>query len=376
MKHQNPDCTYVEIGEWNCPKCFNYNLPSNKIICGDALEELRKLPNESVDCVITSPPYWNLRDYGYEGQIGLEPTFQEFIEKLCVVFDEVKRVLKPEGTCFVNLGDTYGGTGAGQEKSVNSQGKQTDGQYFSQAKARKMKSENSKGYEKCLLQIPSRFALAMTDRGWILRNTIIWHKKNAMPSSVLDRFSNKYEQVFFFVKNRKYYFDGDAIRIPYELNEKRPNGITREREFGYNSKYTGENAEAMGSPRARASRQYNSKEGTKKRVLEENARRFGTRRPAGNDYDRNPKGKNPGDVWTLVSEPFPEAHFATFPVKLLIKPIKAGCPEKGTVLDPFFGSGTTAVAAKALGRNFIGIEKNPEYILMAEKRLRAINPLL
>ena len=338
----------------------------NQVINGDCLEVMKTLDSESVDCVITSPPYWGLRDYGYEGQIGLEPTFQEFIEKLCLVFDEVKRVLKPEGTCFVNLGDTYGGTGAGQEKSTNSQGKQTDGQYYEQAKAREMKAKNSKGYEKCLLQIPSRFAIAMTDRGWVLRNTIIWHKKNAMPSSVLDRFSNKYEQVFFFVKNRKYYFDGDSVRIPFETEEY---SKAEYRASRYDGKFDVENAESFGSPRARSQRQYNSKEGTKDRVLEENARRFGTRRPAGKDYERNPKGKNPGDVWTLVSEPFPEAHFATYPVKLLLQPIKAGCPEKGIVLDPFLGSGTTALAAKMLGRNFIGIEKNPEYIKIAERRL-------
>ena len=343
----------------------------NKIICGDALETLRHLQAESIDCCITSPPYWNLRDYGYEGQIGLEPTFQEFIEKLCMVFDEVMRVLKPKGTCWINLGDTYGGTGAGQEKSQYSQGKQTDGQYYEQAKARELKAKNSKEYAKCLLQIPSRFAIAMTDRGWVLRNTIIWHKKNAMPSSVLDRFSNKYEQVFFFVKSRKYYFDVDSIRIPYELDIKWSNRITKEKEFRYNSKYAGEDAETMGSPRARASRQYNSKEGTKNRVLEENARRFGTRRPARNNYERNPKGKNPGDIWTLVSEPFPEAHFATYPIKLLIQPIKAGCPKDGIILDPFIGSGTTAVAAKMLGRNYIGIEKNPEYVEIANSRIKA-----
>ena len=345
---------------------------SNKIICGDALEELRKLPGESVDMCITSPPYWGLRDYGYEGQLGLEPTFQEFIQKLCEIFDEVKRVLKKEGTCFVNLGDSYAGqrqmgtSGNGTRKTTLSG---PDATYKKEKGNGFNKLSNGELQEKSLAQIPSRFALAMTDRGWILRNTIIWHKKNAMPSSVLDRFSNKYEQIFFFVKSKKYYFDVDSIRIPYELAEKRPNGVTREREYGYNSKYTGENAEAMGSPRARATRKHNSKEGTKSRVLEENARRFGTRRPAGSDYERNEKGKNPGDVWTLVSEPYPEAHFATFPKKLLVQPIKAGCPEGGVVFDPFIGSGTTALAAKLLGRNYIGIEKNPKYVKMAEQRL-------
>src|SRR3990167_9668060 len=183
----------------------------DKIIQGDSLEILKTLDDESVDCCITSPPYWNLRDYNTIGQLGLETTFQEYVQKLCDIFDEVKRIIKKEGTCFVNLGDTYSG---------NKEGK-TDYKVSNYLK------ENSQGIhkkaiiaEKSLCQIPSRFAIVMTDKGWILRNKIIWHKKNAMPSSVLDRFTNKYEQVFFFVKNKKYYFDLDSIRIPFETDEK------------------------------------------------------------------------------------------------------------------------------------------------------------
>src|SRR3990167_348639 len=170
----------------------------NKIIQGDALEVLKTFPDAFVDCVITSPPYWNLRDYNVEGQLGLEPTFQEYIQKLCAIFDEIKRVLKKEGTCFVNLGDTYSG---------NKEGK-TDNKVSQYLK------ENSQGIhkkatiqEKCLCQIPARFAIAMTDRGWILRNKIIWQKPNAMPSSVQDRFTIDYEEILFFVKSKKYYFE-------------------------------------------------------------------------------------------------------------------------------------------------------------------------
>ena len=220
--------------------------------------------------------------------------------------------------------------------------------------------------EKSLAQIPSRFAIAMTDRGWILRNTIIWHKKNAMPSSVLDRFTNKYEQVFFFTKNKKYYFDGDSVRVPFETEEY---SKAEYRASRYDGKFNVENAESFGSPRARSQRQYNSKEGTKDRDLEEIARKFGTRRPPGNDYKRNEKGKNPGDVWTTVSEPNPEAHFATFPTKLIEPMVKSGCPQGGVILDPFLGSGTTAYVAKLLGRKYIGIELNPEYIKIANRRL-------
>lgn len=272
--------------------------------------------------------------------------------------------MKKDGSCYVNLGDTYSGNKKGKTDNKVSD-------YLKETTVRLNKKIGSVP-EKSLSLIPSRFAIAMCERGWILRNDIIWHKKNAMPSSVLDRFTNKYEHVFFFTKSQKYYFDGDSIRIPFELDEKRPNGITREREYGYDSKYTGENAEAMGSPRARGARKYNSKEGTKDRVLEENARRFGLRRPTGSDYDRNPKGKNRGDVWTLTSEPYPEAHFAMFPQKLIEPIVLASCPKGGTVLDPFSGAATTGVVAKKFGRNYLGIELNPEYIKISERRLNSI----
>lgn len=335
----------------------------NKILQGDSFEVLKTLPSESVDCVVTSPPYWALRDYGVDGQLGLEPTFQEYITKLCDIFDEIKRVLRKDGTCFVNLGDTYSGSGVGQKDTGKASYEEKD----FRKKATKTFLPN-----KSLCQIPSRFAIEMANRGWILRNTIIWHKKNAMPSSVLDRFTNKYEQVFFFVKSNKYYFDGDSIRIPFETDETRPDGIVRQREYDYEGKFRVENAESFGSPRARNSRKYNTKENTKNRDLEEIAREFGTRRPPGNDYERNPLGKNRGDVWTLVSEPFPEAHFATYPESLISPIISAGCPKDGVVLDIFMGAGTTAVVAKKLGRNYLGIELNPAYIEIAQKRINGV----
>lgn len=316
-------------------------LPINQIIQGEALEILKTWPDESIDMVFTSPPYWQLRDYNVAGQLGLEPTFQEFITKLVEIFDEVKRVLKKEGTVFINFGDSYSGGNGSNNNGSSGTVKQKEG-----VNRRGNVKFIHQQQDKCLLQIPSRFALAMTDKGWILRNTIIWHKKNAMPSSVLDRFTNKYEQIFFFTKSKKYYFDLDAIRIPFETDEQRPPGPNRSREYGYDSKFNTLAAESFGSPRARVSRQYNTA------------------------YKRNRLGKNPGDVWTLVSEPYPEAHFATFPTKLLIAPINAGCPPKGIVLDPFMGSGTTALVAKSLGRNYIGIELNENYIKLAEDRLR------
>ena len=170
----------------------------NKIIHGDSLEILKTLADDSIDCVITSPPYWGLRDYGTDGQLGLELHFNEYIDKLIAIFDEVKRVLKKEGTCWVNLGDTYLGNKKGKtDAKVSDYLKETTTRLHKKAVIQ----------EKCLCQIPSRFAIAMTDRGWILRNEVVWHKSNAMPSSVKDRFTVDFEKVFFFVKNKKYYFE-------------------------------------------------------------------------------------------------------------------------------------------------------------------------
>jgi len=295
------------------------------ILQGDSLTVLKTLASDSVDCIITSPPYWNMRDYRVDGQIGLEETPEAFIGKLIEVFTEAKRVLKKSGTCFVNLGDTYG-TGSGKdEKRVH---------------------ESVKGYKKSLLMTPERFALAMIGNGWKLRNKIIWRKKNAMPSSVIDRFSNKYELVYFFVKSSTYYFDLDAIRIPYETDEKRPDGIVRAREYGYNTK-----------------------QGTKRRDMEDASRQSGKRRHPQDDYERNLKGKNPGDVWTLTLQPHAIKHIAMFPEKLITPMILAGCPKGGVVLDPFGGAMTTCVVAKKLMRDFIAIELNPAYVELGEQRI-------
>jgi len=336
-------------------------LPINQIIRGDALEVLRTLKSESVNCFLTSPPYWALRDYGVEGQLGLEPTFQEYITKLCDIFDEVKRVLRKDGTCWVNLGDCYSSDSSYSENGRQGFGNdkigmmnKSKGQFLKATDTERMgmKGGRLKGgkvfNKKSLIMIPERFAIEMCDRGWILRNKIIWHKRNGMPSSVIDRLGNKYEIVYFFSKNTDYYFDLDSIRIPFETDEKRPAGIIREREKGYNTKF-----------------------GTKTREMEDTARKFGSRRPpsASSEYERNPKGKNPGDVWSLNLQPSNEKHIAMFPEKLISPMILSGCPKGGVVCDPFFGAGTTGVVAKKLSRNYIGIELNPKYIKLAERRL-------
>ncbi len=340
----------------------------NKIIQGDCLEVLRTLPDESVDCVMTSPPYWGLRDYGVGGQIGQEPTFDEYITKLCDIFDEVKRALKKTGTCWVNMGDTYN-SGGNYRSEGEGQIEGSRGRDY-QAKAGMVKTDTKiQGLpDKCLCQIPSRFSIEMVNRGWILRNEIIWHKPNCMPESVSDRFTVDFEKLFFFVKSKKYYFEqqfepmafSSITRLSQDIDNQlgsfmanggvktngsmkavRPHGIVRNRELGYNSKenklrgYTGLNPDGLQEK----------------------------------DLPEPDNIRNKRTVWKIETKGFSEAHFAVYPEKLCQTPVLAGCPEGGIVLDPFMGSGTTGKVVRDLGRYYFGIELNPEYIKIAEKRL-------
>ncbi len=297
----------------------------NKIYLGSALDVLKTFPNESIDCVVTSPPYWSLRDYGVDGQLGLESTCQEYISKLCGIFDEIMRVLKKDGTVFVNLGDTYSG---------NKEGK-TDEKVCQHLKDTSKNIHKKKGLitEKSLCQVPSRFAIEMCNRGWILRNEIIWHKPNCMPSSVNDRFTVDFERIFFFTKSKKYHFEPQK-----ELSR------SKEPKWGNfsNPKYNVIQSSAS-----------NSREGMT--PLE---------------YAARYKYRNKRCVWTINTKPFREAHFATFPESLVETPIRAGCPIGGIVCDPFFGSGTTGLVALKNNRNFIGIELQEKYIEIANKRLK------
>jgi DNA modification methylase len=306
----------------------------NKIILTDCIEGIKQMPDSSVDCCISSPPYWGLRDYGVDGQIGLEENYSEFIAKLIELYREIQRVLKPTGTCFVNLGDTYAGSGSGTTKNADTSkyvenSKQVYVLPNGTAKASKFRGTN---LNKSLLMIPERFAIRMIDAGWILRNQIIWHKPNQMPSSATDRFTVDFEKIFFFVKQPMgYYFEQQLEPYTEPLDRwagqmVRGNYKTKTDQFA---------------------------------VQERNGRNM---RP-------NPDGKNMRTVWSINTEPFPEAHFATYPEKLVKRMIEAGCPENGLVLDPFMGAGTTAVVAKKLNRNYTGFELNPKYKLIAENRL-------
>jgi DNA modification methylase len=306
----------------------------NQILCGDAYEILKQLPDSSIDSVITSPPYWALRDYGVKGQIGLEPSFDEYISNLCTVFDQIGRVLKKSGTCWVILGDTY---------STRSSRKGTWSNYLQSRSSHKgddpdsAKRPTTDVAGKCLLQLPARFAIEMISRGWILRNEVIWHKPNCMPSSAKDRFTIDFEKVFFFVRSRKYFFK-------QQFEELRD--------------------------RKRSMRRLTNPEGKKKRLYGDAY--ISSINPTTEEASRLrilTNGRNRRCVWQIATRPFRGKHFAVYPPQLIETPMKAGCPKGGIVLDPFIGSGTTAVVAQKLGRNFIGIDLNPEYVEMARKRL-------
>lgn len=308
----------------------------------DCLEATRKLADKSVDCIITSPPYWLLRDYNFDGQWGKESTFNEYLEHLWSLMDELYRVLKDDGTCWINLGDTYGTISGGfrQGNTCDNKIKYT-GEIKNYSKP--------KNFHKCLLLIPSRFAIGCIDRGWIMRNDIIWGKVNALPESTKDRFSKKYEHMFFMVKNKKYYFDLDSVKDKYKTNENRPSGVERNRLYGYNSKSN--NIEL--NPNAK--------------VIEPITEKI---------HFNDKKMKNPGDVtdfWDIPTRPNKTAHYATYNEDLILKPILAGCKPGGVIYDPFMGSGTTGISALKNGRNFIGNEMSPDYFNIAENQINDLN---
>jgi len=290
----------------------------NKIICGDCLDVMREMPDNSIHCCVTSPPYWGLRDYGCPGQLGLEPTPEEYVAKMVTVFREVKRVLRDDGTLWLNLGDSYngsGGAGGDYNKGGLKEGQPKYGRKFTDI----LKPKD-------LVGIPWRVAFALQADGWYLRQDIIWHKPNPMPESVTDRCTKAHEYVFLLSKSARYYYDADAIKEP-----------------------------SVEPPREREKNNGESAVETKMRGHDCNC---------GNDGTRNKR-----DVWTVATHPYPEAHFATFPPELIKPCIKAGCPEQGIVLDPFMGSGTTAEVCCNHGRQYIGIELNPEYIVLAQDRI-------
>ncbi|MAG45100.1 hypothetical protein CL633_04420 [bacterium] len=405
-------------------KFYDINKIKNSILLGDTLTELKKLPNDTIDTVCTSPPYWGLRSYLDDDhpdkpkEIGLEPTIDEFLVKMSAITGQLKRVLKPTGVMFFNHGDCYGGQRWSNSPGTGIYGNKriVDGNTI---------APKGNVPAKCLALQNYRLIIKMIDeQGWILRNTIIWNKPNGMPSSVKDRFANKYEPVFMLVKNKKYWFDLDAVRVPHKTNEP----------VNYTRPLKSKSRSATIQPRSKTSL-----------------------------VSYGIGGKNPGDVWRIPTYPFSDAHFATFPPKLIEPMIKAGCPkeicqkcgearvrvtetnyeqaggkgrekydtknqsggmetgsckpqsmkhgrameerkkknpqrdfiwrwskklnairktigwtkcqcknpkyEAGICLDPFMGSGTTALVARKLGRQYLGIELSAEYLKIIKKRL-------
>ena len=311
-----------------------------RIINADVLDGLAQLESESVHCVVTSPPYFGLRDYGMPGQIGLEPTPDAYVAKMVEVFREVRRVLRKDGTCWLNLGDSYsaGGRGCNTAKQKSNAGTGigvVKGHWSVPGFASKQ-----------LLGIPWRVAFALQADGWWLRQDIIWSKPNPMPESVTDRCTKAHEYLFMLTKSARYFYDADAIAeaavYAGDTRHLRPDLTQLEREKpkqdGHGRRHEGFNSRYFtGNPQAET--------------------------------------RNKRSVWTVTTQPFAEAHFAVFPPALIEPCIKAGCPKGGTVLDPFGGSGTTGLVADRLGRNSILIELNPEYAAMAERRIRGDCPM-
>lgn len=302
-----------------------------RILIGDVRQRLRDLPDRSVHCVVTSPPYFGLRDYGHEGQIGLEPTPAEFVSVMVDVFREVRRVLRDDGTLWLNLGDSY---------AANRGYQVPDSKHTDVGNSRGMSADAIGLKPKDLIGIPWRVAFALQADGWWLRQDIIWSKPNPMPESVTDRCTKAHEYLFLLSKSARYRFDADAIK----------------EESAQDARLFGQG----GATGSRGQQAYAAASGGKQdRAQRDNSGGYGT------DGFRNRRS-----VWTVATQPFSGAHFATFPPNLIEPCILAGCPRHGTVLDPFGGAGTTALVADRLNRNAILIELNPEYAAIAERRVR------
>lgn len=314
---------------------------------GDSLDTLRALSAGAADCIVTSPPYYGLRDYGTPGQYGLEDTPAAYVDTMTAVFREARRVLADDGTLWLNLGDSYY-SGRGNPGPNSDDGKQP-------ARRGWVRPIDRPGQEwakpKDLLGMPWRVAFALQADGWILRNAIVWNKPNAMPESVTDRLSARYELVFLFSKSRRYWFDLDPIREPLAY----PDDADGSRIFGGKNGGVGK----VGSSYRTAGGMPNTY--GKPRGLDESWDASTGLRPHTGHRGTHEAGRNPGDVWTIPTSPFPDAHFAVMPQALALRCIQAGCKPGGTVLDPFSGSGTTGLAATRAGRRYIGIDLNADY---------------
>lgn len=397
-----------------------------QILQGDVLEKLKEIPDNSIDVEITSPPYFSLRDYGIEGQWGKESTFDEYLDKMIQCMKELKRVLKPSGSCWINMGDSYGSCRSNKDTKMVTE---------------RQEQKPIKNYEKSKLLLPHRFAIRCIDElGLICRNDIPWIKDNPMPQSIPDRFTNVWEPVFFFTKNNKpllwrnkktkewrkekpivNYFDNATLGIDWYWNDRefcfkrttlwrgydyyldldpiREDIITQTRKIitrthQQKTKYSEKGSKSKRLLGFRDKGRYKQdnvldSDGRIKKTYQGFNYRWNKAKETkyGEDEENrarlvsymnmvtgsNPLGKNPGDVFFINSGCLPEAHFATFPIELPLKILKCACPKDGIVLDPFFGAGTVGLAAEMLGLNWKGIELNEEYIKIAKDRLEPHN---
>ena len=368
-----------------------------EILQGDCHEMLRTLPDESVHCVVTSPPYWGLRDYGVDGQIGLEQSLGEHMAALVEVFREVRRVLRKDGTVWINYGDAYASTPNGRSAAATKEVGNDDRTFRDKPISTigpiyvpDPRGEDRRGNHSTLggapnhltpgrvvaggtlkpkdrMLLPARMAIALQDDGWWIRDEIIWHKPNPMPSSVKDRTTPAHEMIYMLSKAPKYYYDSAAIREPMASSS-----VAR---LSQNVDAQTGSARANGGVRAERPMKAVGQRANKQQQIADNSNPNTARTMGGfnerweeTEGDREPL-RQKRSVWTVTPKGFKEAHFATFPPALIEPCIKAGCPEGGTVLDPFFGAGTTGLVCQQLKRNCIGIELNPEYVEIARRRL-------
>ena len=386
-----------------------YDNTNVRLYCGDALEVLKQMDSESVNAVCTSPPYWALRNYGVEGAIGNEPTIAEYVERMVEVFAEVRRVLRKDGTCWVNLGDTYASAWSCGRRSVIG-----DGSCDPKRRANRVIGNREftlKEKDRCM--IPARVALALQADGWWLRDEIIWHKPNPMPSSVTDRTTPAHEMIYLLTKSARYAYNAAAIRTNYaektyttfgceskgygdgtglvqSENWGRDVPVRKPKEWKTPDNWDtgpGAHGSILRSGREKgipASQRFGGpNSGVRKKHCPNNSQP--TEKPTEGRYEdfqgaegryEDFQGANARSVWTFSTKAYPEAHFATFPEELPKRCILAGCPPGGTVLDPFAGSGTTLAVALALGRNGIGIELNGDYCDLARERISRVTPSL
>ena len=333
-------------------------METNKIYTEDCRETLKRMPEQFINCCVTSPPYYGLRDYGHEGQIGLEETPEQYVQKLVEVFRLVRDKMKDDGTLWLNIGDSYASVKSRYSSRPHSLSGKDRGDNHNKKPDLYHYAKDAGIKDKDLLGIPWMVAFALRADGWWLRQDIIWHKPNPMPESVTDRCTKSHEYIFLLSKSQRYFYDHKAIQeeASPESAARLLRGVSDHHKNVNGS--PGQTPHSLAKPRPR---QFgaNKQEGT-------------MRNDEGNIFIDNGK-RNKRSVWTVTTKPFKEAHFATFPEALIEPCILAGCPEKGIVYDPFMGAATTALVSLRANRQFVGSELNPDYVKIGMKR---IMPLL